>query len=167
MRIKVFCLSIIHFHGRFVFQMPEYDNKAENKGIKFKDNLDEDTVYNKCGCDPGSYFELIFRNVKVSQVTYRDGGSVTQGDSIIGQPVLLYGFMPDVSPSAVGAQLFASSMKVGNLLSGRRCAADFRKTGKAETDVHPASKGSGPRLSRCHPRSLPSRLPRAGRHRPS
>lgn len=99
--------------------MPEYNNTAENEGIKFKDNMDEDKVYHNCGCDPASYFELIFRNVKVSQVTYRDGNSVIQGDSIIGQPVLLYGLMPDVSPSAIGGQLYAASMKVGNLLSGR------------------------------------------------
>jgi hypothetical protein len=119
MSIKIFWLSILHFHGRFVFQMPEYNNAPGGEGIKFDPNLDEDKVYENCGCDPASYYEFIFRNVKVSQATYRDCSSVTQGDSIIGQPVLLYGLMPDVSPSAIGAQLFAASMKVGNLLSGR------------------------------------------------
>jgi hypothetical protein len=99
--------------------MPEYDNRPEYKGIKFDPTLVADKVYENCGCDPEHYFEFIFRNVKVSQVTYRDGTSVTQGDSIIERPVLLYGLMPDVSPSAIGAQLFAASMKVGNLLSGR------------------------------------------------
>ena len=117
--LRYFWLSVLHFHGRFVFQMPEYDNAPEGEGIKFDPNLDEDKVYENCGCDPEHYFEFIFRNVKVSQVTYRDSSSVTQGDSIIGQPVLLYDLMPDVSPSAIGAQLFAASMKVGNLLSGR------------------------------------------------
>jgi hypothetical protein len=98
--------------------MPEYDNAPKGEGIKFDSTVVEDKVFENCGCDPEHYFELIFRNVKVSQVTYRDGSSVTEGDSIIGQPVLLYGLMPDVSPSAIGAQLFAATMKIGNLMSG-------------------------------------------------
>jgi hypothetical protein len=104
--------------------MPEYDNDPTGDAMsdpkaKFNSDLHPDDVYGICGCDPEHYFEFIFRNVRINQVTYRDGTSVTQGDSIIGQKILLYGLMPDISPSAIEAQLFAASLKVGNLLAGR------------------------------------------------
>jgi hypothetical protein len=62
-------------------------------------------------------------------VTYRDGTTATvpntnsnnnvKKDSILGQKIRLNGIMMDVSPSAIGGQLFAATMKVGNLLSGK------------------------------------------------
>jgi hypothetical protein len=115
-------VQIIHFYGKFVFQMPEYDNNASNDATKDPDAKFEPEpkkdIRDICGCDPEHYFEFIFRNVKVTQVTYRDGTSAINGDSIIGQRILMNGLMPDVSPSAICAQIFAGSLKVGNLLSG-------------------------------------------------
>ena len=77
-------MQLLHFHGRFVFQMPEYDNEATNDATKdpdakFKPEPKED-IRDICGCDPEHYFEFIFRNVKVTQVTYRDGTSAVDGD---------------------------------------------------------------------------------------
>ena len=68
--------------------------------------------------DPTRYFEFIFRDVKVTQATYRDGTCAYNGDSMIGQRILLNGMMVDVSPSAICGQLFAATLKVGNLLMG-------------------------------------------------
>jgi hypothetical protein len=122
---------MIHYHGKFIFQMPEYNNDPTNDvtmdtNAKFNPALHGEEVYKICGCDPAHYFEFLFRNVRVSQVTYRDGSTATptntnniQEDSILGQIIRLNGIMTDVSPSAVGAQLFAATMKVGNLLSGK------------------------------------------------
>ena len=44
-------------------------------------------------------------------------------DSILGRRIFLNGIMADVSPSAVCGQLFATSLKVGNLLSGNLLTA--------------------------------------------
>ena len=52
-------------------------------------------------------------------MTYQDGSTAINGDSVLGQRIRLNGIMTDVSPSAVGAQLFAATMKVGNLMSGK------------------------------------------------
>lgn len=117
-------MSIIHFQGRFVFQMPEYNNSPANdvmtdSDARFDSSLHEEDVYEICGCDPAHYFELTFRSVNVNQVTYRDGSTAIEGDSVLGQRIRLNGIMTDVSPSAVGTQLFAATMKVGNLLSGK------------------------------------------------
>jgi hypothetical protein len=124
---------MLHFHGRFIFQMPEYNNEPSNDATtdtnaRFNPALHGHEVYKICGCDPAHYFEFLFRNVRVNEVTYRDGTTATltnintnniQEDSILGQRIRLNGIMTDVSPSAVGAQLFAATMKVGNLLSGK------------------------------------------------
>jgi hypothetical protein len=117
-------LSIIHFQGKFVFQMPEYNNNPANdvmtdSNARFDSSLHEENVYEICGCDPAHYFEFTFRSVNVNQVTYHDGSTAVEGDSVLGQRIRLNGIMTDVSPSAVGAQLFAATMKVGNLLSGK------------------------------------------------
>ena len=124
---------MIHFHGRFIFQMPEYNNDPTNDvtidtNARFNPDMHGEDVYEICGCDPARYFEFLFRNVRVNQVTYRDGTSAIvsntntsniQEDSILGQRIRLNGIMTDISPSAIGAQLFAATMKVGNLLSGK------------------------------------------------
>src|SRR6478609_9622436 len=117
-------MSILHFHGRFIFQMPQYNNDPTDDvmtdpNAKFNPNLGSDEIYKICGCDPAHYFEFAFRDVKVNMVTYHDGSSAVDGDSILGQRIRLNGIMTDVSPSAVCAQLFAATMKVGNLLSGK------------------------------------------------
>ena len=98
-------MSILHFYGRFIFQVPLYNNKASNEEIQFQTNPTEDVRFT-CGRDPTRYFEFIFRDVKVTQATYRDGTCAYNGDSMIGQRILLNGMMVDVSPSAICGQLF-------------------------------------------------------------
>ena len=117
-------LSILHFYGRFIFQMPEYNNDpagdaSTDPDAKFNQDLHDEEVYQICGCNPANYFEFIFRNVRINQITYSDGISAIEGDSIIGQRIRLNGIMTDVSPSAPVGQIFAASMKIGNLLSGK------------------------------------------------
>jgi hypothetical protein len=111
--------------------MPEYNNEPANDATtdtdaRFNPTLHGEEVFEICGCDPAHYFEFLFRNVRVNQVTYRDGTTATvtntnntQEDFILGQRIRLNGIMTDISPSAIGAQLFAATMKVGNLLSGK------------------------------------------------
>ena len=120
--------NILHFSGNFVFQMPVYNNNPQNDvsndpKAKYKDNKGKksEQVFDICGSDPSRYFEFVFRDVRVNQITYNDGTFVTDQikDSIIGQKIFLYGLMVDVSPSAVCGQLFASTFKIGNLLSGK------------------------------------------------
>ncbi len=111
-------MEVLHFSGRFVFQMPLYDNDPTNEKVDFDANAKTDDVFKICGCDPSRYFELNFRNVRVNQVTYTDGTSTTKDDSIVGQRIFLNAIMPDISPSAVCGQLYAATLKVGNLLSG-------------------------------------------------
>lgn len=103
--------------------MPQFNNNPTNDAgvnAKFDPNLN-DEVYKICGCDPAHYFEFIFRNVRVNQVTYCDGSSANAvvEDPVLGQRILLNGIMADISPSAVGAQLFSATAKVGNLMSGK------------------------------------------------
>jgi hypothetical protein len=111
-------MEVLHFSGRFVFQMPLHDNNPTNEKVDFDANAKTDDVFQICGCDPSRYFELNFRNVRVNQVTYADGTSATDDDSIVGQRIFLNAIMPDVSPSAVCGQLYAGTLKIGNLLSG-------------------------------------------------
>ena len=111
-------MEILHLSGRFVFQMPLHNNDPVSKKIDFDANAKSDDVLKLCGCDPSRYFELNFRNVRVNQVTYADGTSTTADDSIVGQRIFLNAIMPDVSPSAVCGQLYAATLKIGNLLSG-------------------------------------------------
>ena len=71
-------MSMIHFQGKFVFQMPEYNNNPghdvmTDSKAQFNTSKHEENVYEICGCDPAHYFEFTFRSVKVNQVTYQDG----------------------------------------------------------------------------------------------
>jgi hypothetical protein len=111
-------MPLLHFYGRFNFQAPTYNNDPTEQEIPFDPNVEKEKVLEYCGCDPSHYFEFSFRNVTVNQVTYDDGSIALEGDSIVGQNVILIGFLPDVSPSAVCGQLFGGKVKIGNLLSG-------------------------------------------------
>jgi hypothetical protein len=113
-------MSVAHFYGRFIFHMPLHNNDPSSQKVEFDPNLKSEEVFKICGCDPSRYFDFIFRNVRVNQVTYNDGTTTidSNDDSILGQRIFLNGIMADVSPSAVCGQLFATSLKVGNLLSG-------------------------------------------------
>jgi hypothetical protein len=118
-------VSVAHFHGRFIFHTPLYNNDPSNQKVKFDANVKSEEVFKICGCDPMRYFDFIFRNVRINQVTYSDGTSTidNNNDSILGQKIFLNGIMADVSPSAICGQLFATSLKVGNLLSGNLLTA--------------------------------------------
>lgn len=109
---------ILHFHGEFRFHMPEYNNSPANQAIAFDPDMPKSDVMNLCGCDPTRYFEFEFVDVRVTQVTYRDGSQAASGDAIVGQPVRLAGMAPDVSASAICAQLFAARLRVGEALRG-------------------------------------------------
>ena len=77
-------VSVAHFHGRFIFHMPGYNNDPSNQKTEFDPNLKSEEVFKLCGCDPSRDFEFMFRNVRVNQVTYNDGTSTTDinNDSI-------------------------------------------------------------------------------------
>ena len=117
--------NIIQFSGNFVFQMPGYNNDPQDDATtdpnaKYNRQLKSDQVFDICGSDPSRYFEFIFRNVKINQVTYSDGTFVTdqKKDSIIGQKILLYGLMVDVSASNL-CTVIRFNIKRGNLLAGK------------------------------------------------
>src|SRR5690349_18611913 len=115
-------MSIIHYYGKFTFQMPGYNNIPQNQKIPFDSNPQRDKVLELSGCDPTSYFEFFFNNVTVSKITYNDGTICSKdfgNDSILGRKIQLNAIMPDVSPSAVCAQLFSANIKIGNLLAGK------------------------------------------------
>jgi hypothetical protein len=109
---------IAHFHGKFQFHMPQYNNAPRNPGVPFDPTLARAAVLRLCGCDPAHYFEFRFLDVKITQITYQDGTVATESDPVIGQAVELAGLLPDVSPSAICAQLYAGRLRVGNLLQG-------------------------------------------------
>jgi hypothetical protein len=141
--------NILHFSGNFVFQMPRYNNDPQRDTMshpedKFDGSKTSEEVFKLCGSDPSRYFEFVFRNVKVNQVTYNDYTVVTDAtdDFVIGQKILLYGLMVDVSPSAVCSQLFASTLKVGNLLAGNLQTAiqsDLRINIRPQNTTNPFS----------------------------
>jgi hypothetical protein len=115
-------MSIIHFNGKFNFHMPGYNNIPQNQKIPFDPNPQRDKVYEVCGCDPTYYYDFFFNNVTVNRITYNDGticSTDSGNDSILGRTIQLNAIMPDVSPSAVCAQLFSANIKIGNLLSGK------------------------------------------------
>lgn len=109
---------IVHFSGRFQFHMPEYNNDPGNLPVAFDPARPPDQVKALCGCDPAHYYEFRFLDVRVEQVTYQDGSTVTAGDPVVGQPIQLAGFLADVSPSAICAQLFAARLDLGDALRG-------------------------------------------------
>ena len=109
---------VLHFSGRFRFQMPEYNNDPTGKGVSFDPSLAADDVKKICGCDPSKYFEFSFFDVSVRQVTYGDSSVATSGDAMIGVPLALDGFMVDVSPTAICAQIFCTRFRLGGLMQG-------------------------------------------------
>jgi hypothetical protein len=108
---------ILHFHGHFRFHMPEYNNDPTNPGVRFDPNIDARDVRGLCGCDPARYYEFSFYDARVTQITHAGAESVTAGDPVIGRSVELSGFLPDVSPSAIGAQLYAARLRVDRLVA--------------------------------------------------
>jgi len=116
-------MPILHFHGKFLFHMPEYDNYPSNDArcdlnARFDPNCSDEKIFSICGSDPSRYFEFTFQDVKVKTVTYSDGNGYTSGDIFINQTIDFNGILVDVSPSAECAQLFAPNLKIGNLLTG-------------------------------------------------
>ena len=109
---------IAHFHGKFLFHMPQYNNVPRNPGVPFDPALARDAVLRLCGCDPARYFEFRFQNVEISQVTYQDGTVSTESDPVIGHAVEMAGLLPDVSPSTICALLYSGRLRVGDFLRG-------------------------------------------------
>jgi len=109
---------ILHFSGKFRFHMPEYNNGPAGRGVAFDAQLPAAEVASICGCDPAKYFEFSLFDVEVRQVTYSDGTSAQSGDPVIGMPLTLEGYMVDVSPTAICAQIFAHRFRLGDLVQG-------------------------------------------------
>jgi hypothetical protein len=109
-------VPVLHFSGHFAFHMPEYNNAPRNRKEPFNATLSKEKVLEICGCDPAHYFEFRFFDVKATQLTYDNGEMDRLNDAIIGQNVDMGGIMPDVSPSAICAQLFAGQFKIGSTL---------------------------------------------------
>lgn len=114
---------ILHFSGKFRFQMPGYNNAPQNQPVAFDPAKPIPDVQQLCECDPAKYFEFDFFDTSVRQVTYRDGTSSTTGDPGWGMSVNLSGFMVDVSPSAICAQIFPVQFGLGTLIQGTMAKA--------------------------------------------
>jgi hypothetical protein len=112
-------VPVVHFSGNFIFHMPVYNNIPRNKKKFFDSNLKKVDVLQLCGCDPAHYFEFQFDNVKATQITFNNGEVDTKNDLIIGQSVGLKGLMPDISPSAICAQLFAGNLEIKDFLTAK------------------------------------------------
>src|SRR3954454_6342945 len=104
---------VLHFSGRFRYDMPEYNNSPEFTKVDFDPTLPRDQVIKTCGCNPAHYFKFRFEEVRVTNITYCDGSVNCGDDPMLRQPVELDGFLVDVSPSAINARLFAGRMSVG------------------------------------------------------
>src|SRR5262245_20279488 len=115
---------VLHFSGRFLFDMPGYNNSTARGPVRFDPSRPRKEVIALCGCNPSRYFEFSFADVKVTQVTYRDGSTNWAGDPVVGLPVALKGFLVDVSPSSINARLFAGRLRLGTAFEGRLATAD-------------------------------------------
>jgi hypothetical protein len=110
---------ILHFSGKFRFHMPRYNNSPRKQGEAFKPQDPKPQVMRLCGCNPAHYFDFEFLDVVATQVTYRDGTQAVTGDAVLGAHVRLVGLLPDVSPSAICALLFAGRLQLGGVLGGK------------------------------------------------
>ena len=132
-------MPILHFSGRFKFQLPyfnnnpendarkknAYDLQLENKNLKvaFNSELDQEEVHERLCCDPTKYFEFEFTNVKVTQISYDDGSTnhdnSNNNDPIIGKVILLKGMLVDLAPHLQRGQLSAGKIRITDTLIGR------------------------------------------------
>ena len=132
-------MPILHFSGRFRFQLPyfnnnpkndarkknAYDLQPENKNLKvgFNSELGQDEVHERLLCDPTRYFEFEFSNVRVTRITYDDGSNnhdtKNSIDPIIGKIVLLKGMLIDLAPHLQRGQLNAGKIRITDTLIGR------------------------------------------------
>lgn len=112
-------MPILHFNGYFLFHMPEYNNDARNRKRDFNQQLAKNEVLDICGCDPAHYYEFNFLDTEIAHITYDDRESNTGDDPVKKQKIELSGIMPDVSPSAICAQLFAGQFEIRGFLKGK------------------------------------------------
>ena len=134
-------MPILHFNGKFKFQLPFFNNRPDNdardddaydleignKELKVKFNeksadLSSDEVHQRLLCDPTKYFEFEFSNVVVNRITYDDGSSheeEKEEDPVIGKSVLLKGILVDLAPHLQRGRLFAAEVRVTDILIGK------------------------------------------------
>jgi hypothetical protein len=133
-------MPILHFSGRFKFQLAYFNNypknDARNKGaydkqlndeklkVEFDPILSQDQVHERLLCDPTKYFEFEFSNVKVTRITYDDGSNTDEKENnnkepIIGKSVLLKGMLVDLAPHLQRGQLYAGEIRITDTLTGR------------------------------------------------
>jgi hypothetical protein len=111
-------MSILHFSGQFLFQIPEYNNETYRQKFEYDPELSKDQIFKICGCDPSHYFELNFQNVTVKCITYRDG-TLALNDPLLNKNIQLTGIMPSISPSLSCYILYAGRIKIGeDILTG-------------------------------------------------
>jgi hypothetical protein len=115
---------VLHFSGRFRFQNPAYNNDPGNGPIRYDPSTPRDEVITICGCNPSRYCDFRFEDVAVNLATYADGTTDDDSDPAVGQPLVLKGFLVDVSPSSINARLFAGRLGVGTALDGWLDPAD-------------------------------------------
>jgi hypothetical protein len=109
-------MPFLHFVGNFTYQLPYYNNFPEKNAevdneVLFKDTLNPEQyrdLRNKIGGDFTKYFELEFKDVQVSAVTYNDGSYIQskENDSIIESKVLFKAFLVDISPHLECGRLY-------------------------------------------------------------
>jgi len=111
-------MSIIHFFGKFQFQLPYqnneviYDARSKDKVIPDFENGDVkyykfDKVQKSLKCDPSDYFRFRFKDCTIKTITSkRDTVPDINADILIGSKVLLNGFLADVSPRLQYGRLF-------------------------------------------------------------
>jgi hypothetical protein len=134
-------MPILHFNGRFKFQLAYFNNRPDNdargddsydlqlgnKELKVKFNekskdLSREEVHQRLLCDPTKYFEFEFSNVIVSRITYDDGSNTDRKDvnePIVGKLVFLKGMLVDLAPHLQRGQLYAGDIRITDTLIGR------------------------------------------------
>jgi len=114
-------MSILHFSGKFKFNVPYYNNDPSHLEVGFDQQINPLEVQKNIGADPLQYFEFEFLDVFTSKVTYDDGTFSTnyQEDSAIGKKVLLKGLLVDVAPHLERGRLFAGEFRITDILMGK------------------------------------------------
>jgi hypothetical protein len=132
-------MPVLHFSGRFKFQLAYFNNDPKNDArkadaydlqlgnkalnVKFDPELSQEQVHERLLCDPTKYFEFEFSNVKVTRISYDDGSNTSDkednADSVIGKTVLLKGILVDLAPHLQRGQLYAGKIRITDTLIGR------------------------------------------------
>jgi len=133
-------MPILHFSGKFKFQLPFFNNRPDNDArdndaydkqfknkdlkVKFDDKsaeLSKDEIHQRLVCDPSKYFEFEFSDVVIRRITYNDGSIIKskEKDPLIGKFILMKGLLVDLAPHLQRGRLFAGEIRVTDTLVGK------------------------------------------------